>query len=130
MPVNKLKYCLFPLLFIILIGCSAEVAKEDLIDGYWVATAGYKDGEPDGEPYCSSVVTEGLEFKNDETVYVEAYEREFTYWLEDNYDGVEIYFIKEDLGINISYSVDKIDEDRIGLIGQNLLDESCYLERE
>jgi hypothetical protein len=77
-----------------------------------------KIGEPAGEPYCSPVVTDGLEFKDEETVYVEAFEIDFSYWLEDNGDGIEIHFRGEELGIYLSFYIDKISEDEIGLLGK------------
>ncbi|WP_461183142.1 hypothetical protein, partial [Virgibacillus kimchii] len=99
--VNRLSCPFLPLLFTILIGCSANVTKEDLIGGYWVATAGYQDGEPVGESYCFPSVDYGLEFKDEETVYVEAYESDFAYWLEEN-DGMKIEIRGRDHGINLS----------------------------
>lgn len=129
---KKIKYCLLPLLLIFLIGCSAKVTEEDLIDGYWVATAGYKDGEPEGEPYCSPVVTDGLEFKDEETVYVEAYDTDFSYWLEDNGDGIEIHLRGGKYGHYLSYYIDKITDHEFGLLGKGDIqsEESCYLERQ
>ena len=132
MIVNKLKYFFLPFLALVLIGCSAKVTEEDLIGGFWVATAGYKDGKRNGEPYGSSVITEGLEFKDDETVYVAAYDRDFKYELEKSKEGMMIRFIRTDLGLYLSYYIDKINEDEIGLRGDNELQEkeSCYLERQ
>jgi hypothetical protein len=129
---KKMKYCLLPLLFIILIGCSAKVTEEDLIEGYWVATAGYQDGEPEGEPYCLDVVTDGLEFRSDNTVFVEVYDSDFSYWLEDNGDGIEIHFRGEEFGLYLSYYIDKISENEVGLTGKGdtQSEESCYLERQ
>ena len=124
--MNKLKYSLLSILTMFLIGCSANVTEEDLIGGFWVATAGYENGKPKGEAYCSSVVTDGLEFKDEETVYVEAYDQTFTYWLEED----KVYFSGEDLGLHISYYIDKISDDEVGLTGDNLIEESCYLERQ
>lgn len=127
--MNKVRY-LLPLLFIFLIGCSAEITEEDLIGGYWIGTAGYKDGEPEGDPYCLPFIIEGLEFKDESTVYAEDYDRDFEYWLEDSKNGTVINF----RGKNhyVSYYIDMIDEDEIGLTGEGEIQqkESCYLERQ
>ncbi|TXL66747.1 hypothetical protein FHP05_05020 [Cerasibacillus terrae] len=77
--ICKVKYFITPFIALLLIGCNAKVTEEDLIGDYWVPTAGYKDGEPKGEPYGSSVISEALKFKDENTVYVEAYDRDFTY---------------------------------------------------
>lgn len=127
----RMKYFLIPLFILVLVGCSAEVSEENLIGGYWIGTAGYKDGEPAGEPNCMPFA-DGIEFKDEESVYVEAYERDFTYWLEDNNDGIVINFRGEDLGIYLNFYIDKINENEIGLIGKGDIqsEESCYLERQ
>lgn len=52
-----------------------------------------KDGEPRGEPYGSSVISEALKFKDENTVYVEAYDRDFTYELEKRKEGMIISFV-------------------------------------
>lgn len=126
-----MKYYLFPFVFLIMIGCSAEATEDDLIGGYWIGTAGYKDGEPEGDSYCTPFA-EGLMFKDEDTVYVEDYDRELEYWLEDNNDGIEIHFRGESAGTYLRYYIDKIDEDEIGLkgIGDLQKKESCYLERQ
>ena len=131
--LNKMKYNLLAFLFIILTGCSTKVTEEDLIDGYWIATAGYQDGKPEGEPYCATSVAYGLEFKDEKTVYVEAYESDFEYWLEDNNSGVEIHLAGDDLGIYLIYDIDKVSENEIGLTSDKNVrpeEESCYLERQ
>ena len=129
-----MKYCLLlSLLLIILIGCSAKVTEEDLIDGYWIGTAGYEDGKPAGEPYCATSVANGLEFIDQDTVYVEAYKSDFEYWLEDNDTGMEIHLAGDDQGIYLIYEIDKISENEIGLMSNKNVrpeEESCYLERQ
>ncbi|WP_164217731.1 hypothetical protein [Virgibacillus sp. YIM 98842] len=107
------------------------MTEEDLIGGYWIGTAGYEDGEPAGEPNCMPF-DDGIEFKDKETVYVETYDTDFSYWLEDNGDGIEIHFRGEELGIYLSFYIDKINEDDIGLLGKEDIqsEESCYLERQ
>ncbi|WP_461183767.1 hypothetical protein [Virgibacillus kimchii] len=107
------------------------MTEKDLIDGYWKGTAGYEEGEAVGEPNCMPF-DDGIEFKDEETVYVEAYETDFSYWLEENSDGIEIHFRGEELGIYLSFYIDKINEDEVGLLGKGDIqsEESCYLERE
>lgn len=127
--MNKVRYFLLPLLFIFLIGCSAEITEEDLIGGYWIGTAGYKDGEPEGDPYCLPFIIEGLEFKDESTVYAEDYDRDFEYWFEERNNRTVIYFSGE--RDYRSYYIDKINKNEIGLRGTGSREkESCYLERQ
>ena len=125
-----MKYCHIPLFLLFLIGCSANITEEDLIGGYWVGTAGYKDGKPVGEPYCLTIVTEGLVFKEDGVVYVEEFDEDFEYWLKKNKNGMVLNFRGEHH--YISYIVDKINDNEIGLVGEDDFpkNESCYLERK
>ena len=118
----------------LLIGCvNEEVVEYDLIEGNWLATAGYQDGEPKGDSSCAASVKGGLEFKDEETVYVEAYETNFEYSLENSDSGVEIHLAGSELGIYLSYHIDKVSENGIGLTSEANVrpeDESCYLERK
>lgn len=130
--IKLLKYFFLPLLLIILASCSEEIEENDLIDGEWEATAGYLGGEPDGDPYGSSVITEGFYFKDETTVYVEAYEEDFEYNLVKDKGKTIIEFSKDDLGVYLRYYIEKVDKDAIGLrgVGELQEDESCYLERK
>jgi len=130
LAVSKMKYSLLFLLFLILIGCSSKITEEDLIGGYWIGTAGYQDGKPEGEPYCLYYVIAGLEFKDEETVYVEGYEKNFEYVLEDGKNGMKIIFSDENH--YDSYYIDKVSENEIGLVGGTEMkkEESCYLEQQ
>lgn len=67
------KSCLLLLFIILLTGCGKDVTKDYLIDGHWVGTAGYKGEEIEGDPYCAPF-DGGMEFKDEDTVYVDAYE--------------------------------------------------------
>ena len=127
--MKNLKLCLL-LLFALLIGCSSKVTGADLIGGYWLGTAGYEDGKPKGDPYCAPF-SEGLEFKDETTVYVEAYDRDFEYELVDGKHGRIIEFTGKGLGLYLRYYIDKVTEDALGLrgVGELQEDESCYLER-
>ena len=131
---KKVRYVKYSLLFSILIclvSCSKDdIPKEDLIGGEWIATAGYKDGKPEGEPYCSSSISSGIEFKDNETVYSEEYDRELSYWIEKSEEGPVIYFDGFDFGIYRSYYIEKVNEDEVGLSGDIREEENCYLERQ
>lgn len=123
-----MKYYLFPFVFLIMIGCSAEATEDDLIGGYWIGTAGYEDGEPEGDPYCTPFA-EGLEFKDEDTVYVEDYDKDLEYWFEERNNRTVIYFSGE--RDYRSYYIDKINKNEIGLRGTGSREkESCYLERQ
>src|SRR5690625_4635327 len=115
------------LFFLILIGCGPKITEEDLMGGYWIGTTGYKDGKPDGRPYCFPF-EEGIEFKDQKTVYVEAYDEDYEYWLESDKVGTIINF--RGGHDYLSYYVDKINDDELGLVGEGDYQEgeSCYLE--
>lgn len=127
--MKKLKYSLTFLILFTLIGCTSKIAEEDLIGGYWIGTAGYKDGKPEGKPYCTPF-SEGIEFKNYGTVYVKDRDQDFEYWLEEGKEGLVINF--RGGRYNLSYYIDKISDDELGLIGVGDFQkgESCYLERQ
>lgn len=130
------KILLFFPIFLILAGCTSKVSEEDLIGDTWKATAGYEDGEKKGGPDCYPF-EEGMEFKDDDIVYIEAYERDFQYELYK--DGAKIVFF--DTGPNkdakdtvsnaeFSYDIQKIDDDEITLEGRATYEGySCYFER-
>lgn len=76
--VQPMKKIFTPILFIlILIGCSQKVTEEVLIDGTWIATSGYEDGEEKGDPDCYPF-EEGIQFKED-TVFVETSGKDIEY---------------------------------------------------
>src|SRR5699024_5731633 len=86
------KYPLFSvvsILIVILIGCNELVTTDDLIGGKWVPKSGYKDGKTSGAPVCPPF-DKGLEFKDEETVYVERRDKDFRYSLRESDDGMEI----------------------------------------
>jgi len=120
---------LFDLLSFILIVCTSKVTEEDLIGGYWIGTAGYKEGKPVGEAYCLYYVTACLEIENEDTVYIEGYEKDFEYILKESKNGMKIIFL--DTNRYDSYYIEKVSENEIGLIGGTDMkkEESCYLER-
>src|SRR5690625_4252039 len=107
-------------------GCTQIVTEKDLIGGKWIGTAGYVDGKAEGEPNCYPF-QEGIEFKDDDTVYVGAYERGFQYAL--NTKGVELAFF--DITRLYIYQIKKVDEDELGLEGLGVSeDNTCILERK
>ncbi|GIO23545.1 hypothetical protein [Oceanobacillus sp. J11TS1] len=127
--MRYVKYSLLFSILICLVSCTTdEITEEDLIGGEWIATAGYKDGKPEGESYCSNSVSYGLEFKDEETVYSKAYGSDFYYELEGKKGERAIYL--EGI-VYRNFYIEKISEDEIGLIGNGLLEgENCYLERQ
>jgi hypothetical protein len=120
---------LIPLFLTILIlaGCSNQVTTEFLLEGKWLATAGYEDGEIIGEPNCSYI--EGLTFKDENTVYLHSFESDYEYSLDDSFDNAEL--IMRD-GIDaLIFETIFIDEDSFAIVGKGLDDEQhCYLERQ
>src|SRR5699024_620809 len=126
--MRKVKYLPF-LLFLILLTCNAKITEEDLIGGYWIGTAGYKDGKPEGKPYCTPFA-DGSKFKNKESVYVKTYDENYEYWREEGENGTVIYF--RGRHHYLSYYIDKITDDELGWVrGHDFQkDESWYLERQ
>src|SRR5690625_187935 len=121
----KKKIMRIPLL-LLLIGCSQKVTEEDLIGGKWIGTAGYVDGKAEDEPNCYPF-QDGIEFKDDDTVYVETYERDFEYLL--NKKGVELALF--DISRSYSYQIKKVDEDELALERLGVSeDNTCILERK
>lgn len=124
------KSCLLIFFIIFLTGCSKDVTEDYLIGGNWVGTAGYEDEKIEGDPYCD-LFDEGIEFKNENIVYVDAYERDFKYRLRKNDAGfvIEFYDPNRDL---FSYHITRISDDEMGFIGIGDIQdgESCYLQRK
>ncbi|HLR51448.1 MAG TPA: hypothetical protein VK072_01050 [Candidatus Avamphibacillus sp.] len=131
------KSVLFTLMImLILIGCGTST--KDLIDGTWTATSGYQNGKIQGEANCYPF-QEGVEFKDENTAYIEVYERDFKYELKDK--GKEMVFrdtgpVQESTNENSittyhRYKIKKISDDEIGLEGQSLAEgNTCVLERK
>lgn len=114
---------------IFLASCSKELTEEDLIGGKWVANSGYSDGEATGEPRCSPF-EEGIEFKDEDIVYVDSYEKNFEYQLQEKDSGSVINFY--DTNTYLSFHITMIDDDEMDFIGEGDIQdgESCYFERE
>ena len=78
-----------------------------------------------------TIVTEGLEFKEDGVVYVEEFDEDFEYWLKKSkHGGMTLNFRGEHH--YLSYFIDKINDNEIGLTGKDdyQKNEACYLERK
>lgn len=125
--------------FVILMGCSKETTEDYLVGGSWLPESGYDSGEKVGEPMCIPL-DEGIKFKIDGIVYVEAFERDFEYLLleEDN----NILF--RDTGPNLdpkstpdygvdyfSYDIKILSNDEMVLQGRGFLEnKNCYMVRK
>src|SRR5699024_222855 len=126
------KYPLFSvvsILIVILIGCNNLVTTDDLIGGKWVPKSGYKNGEPSGEPVCPPF-DKGLEFKDEETVYVENRDKDFEYYLREASYGMEINFLNPNGEFDF-FEIIIENEDNLALIGSGASESyNCYFERE
>src|SRR5699024_10979294 len=99
--VWKIKECLsmkmgrqFLLLMIVTIvmgGCGNVITEDQLIGGKWILMYRYEDGEIGGDPVCSGY-EEGMEFIDEEKVYVIAEEKEISCRLSESDEGMEIIF--------------------------------------
>ncbi|MEI3614662.1 hypothetical protein [Pseudogracilibacillus sp. SO30301A] len=120
------------LLFMIIIvmgGCGNVITEDQLIGGTWLVTNGYEDGEIGGDPVCPSF-DEGLEFIDEEKVYVIAEEKEFVYRLRESDEGMEISFFNPNGEVDF-YTITMENEDAFGLNGSGIVKTlNCYFERE
>lgn len=129
--MRKLFFCVLPLIFLVLTACTKEVTEKDLIGGTWDATAGFEDGKVKGEPNCHPF-EEGIEFKNDDTIYNISTDRDFEYWLYEDERDSKIHFEDSHPG-QYNYRIKKISEDEIVLEGLDYSTSKgnfCYLERK
>ena len=116
-------------LIIILGGCNKLLTTDDLIGDRWVPKSGYKDGKPSGDPVCPPF-DKGLEFKDEETVYVESREKDFRYSLTEASYGMDINFFNPN-GEWDFFEIIIENEDNLALIGSGASESfSCYFERE
>ena len=126
---NKLLLIIFSLF--LLTSCSQKADAEYLIGGNWIATAGYEDGEIKGVPNCH-FFEEGLEFKDEDTVYNASFDEDFDYRLSNQNKETEITFGSPNLGFDAySYNIHVISENEMAFEGVYLIEGwSCYLERK
>ncbi len=110
-------------------GCSKVITEDQLIGGKWVPKSGYNDGEATGVALCPPF-DEGIEFKDEETVYVEDRDKDFRYRLRESDDGMEISFYNPNGEIDFLKVVIE-NEDNLVLLGAGISENhNCYFERE
>ncbi|MFS0750400.1 hypothetical protein [Oceanobacillus sp. 1P07AA] len=115
-------------ILLLLIGCKSEVPKEYLVGGTWVATAGYENGEAEGDPQCHTVIS--MTFKNNNLVYIEYPDQEFEYSFEEDKKD-RVIFYSEYLSLNMRYDIKLIDDDAMAIAGVGgFEDQVCYMERQ
>ncbi len=125
---NKFLLIICFLFLFVLTSCTQKADAEYLIGGNWIATAGYEDEEAKGEPNCH--FEEGLEFKDEGTVYNASFDKELDYRLSDRNKETEITFLSEESS-EYRYNIHIVNENEMGLEGAGLSEKkSCYLERE
>ncbi|MEI3614657.1 hypothetical protein [Pseudogracilibacillus sp. SO30301A] len=121
------------LLFMIVIigmgGCGNVITEDQLIGGTWLLTNGYEDGEIGGDPVCPPF-DGGLEFIDEENVYVIDQEKEFVYRLRESDEGMEIEFYNPNGEIDF-FTITMENEDGFGINGAGMSKtRNCYFERE
>ena len=117
------------LLIIVMGGCGNVITEDQLIGGTWLVTNGYEDEELGGDPVCPAF-DEGLEFIDEEKVYVIAYEKEFVYRLRESDEGMELEFYNPNGEVDF-YKITMENEDAFGLNGSGIIKTlNCYFERE
>lgn len=116
------------IILMMLIGCGQKVTEEVLMEGTWIATSGYEDGEETSDPNCYPF-EDGIDFKNDDTVFVQTYDRDFEYMFFE--EDSTIRFL--DNTRSYIYEIIIIAENKIvleGLSWSNQEGRSCVLERK
>ena len=114
---------------IVLGACDEVITEDQLIGGKWLVTNGYEDGEIGGDPLCPSY-DEGLEFIDEEKVYVIDEEKEFSYRLRESDEGMELEFYNPN-GEYEFFTITMENEDAFGLNGSGITENrNCYFERE
>src|SRR5699024_1717794 len=114
---------------IVIGGCSEMITEEQLIGGKWLVTNGYEDEEIGGDPVCPPF-DEGLEFIDQENVYVIASEEEFGYRLRESDGGMELEFLNPNGEVDY-FKITLENEDAFGLNGSGMSKKrNCYFERE
>jgi len=117
------------LIVIMMGGCSNVITEDQLIGGTWLVTNGYEDGEIGGDPVCPPF-DEGLEFIDEEKVYVIDGEKEFVYRLRESDEGMEISFFNPNGEMDF-FKITMENEKGFGLNGSGMIKtRNCYFERE
>lgn len=130
-------YILIPV-FLLLMGCSPKITEEYLSHGYWILKDSY-DSKNRGEPSCIPL-QKGVEFKENGIVYVNFFERDLEYRLDNKVSRILFRDTGPDLdpkaipdyGVDyFNYDINLLGNDEMVLIGRGLLEGyNCYLERK
>src|SRR5699024_9560835 len=102
---------------IVLGSCSEVITEDQLIGGKWLVTNGYEGGEIGSDSVCPSF-DGGLEFIDDEKVYVIDEKKEFGYSLSESDEGMEITFFNPNGEIDF-FKISMENEDAFGLNGSD-----------
>ncbi|MEI3614654.1 hypothetical protein [Pseudogracilibacillus sp. SO30301A] len=120
---------LFMIVIIVMGGCGNVITEDQLIGGTWLLTNGYEDGEIGGDPVCPGY-EEGMEFIDEENVYVIAQEKEFVYRLRESDEGMKIEFYNPNGEIDF-FKITMENENGFGLNSSGVTKtRNCYFERE
>ncbi|MEI3614650.1 hypothetical protein [Pseudogracilibacillus sp. SO30301A] len=120
---------LFMIVVIVMGGCGNVITEDQLIGGTWLVTNGYEDGEIGGDPVCPGY-EEGMEFIDEEKVYVIAEEKEISYSLSESDEGMEIIFFYPNGEIDF-FTITMEKENGFGLNGSGVSKtRNCYFERQ
>src|SRR5699024_9327857 len=114
---------------IVLGSCSEVITEDQLIGGKWLVTNGDESGEIGGVSVCHSF-DGGLEFMDDEKVYVIDEKKEFGYSLSESDEGMEISFFNQ-IGEFDFLKINMEKDDVFGLNDSGIIKTlKCYFVRE
>lgn len=115
-----------PILFISVCigGCSQKMTEETLMEGTWIATSGYEDGEETGDPDCFRL-EDGIQFTNENNVYIATSDKDIEYILSEEDSKITFFHT-----LQYSYRVKKISENKMALEGLDFSEgRNCVMER-
>ncbi len=121
---------LLMIVIIVMGGCGNVITEDQLIGGTWLLINGYEDGEIGGDPVCPPF-DGGLEFIDEENVYVIDQEKEFVYRLrESDEGGMRIEFYNPNGEVDF-YKITMENENGFGINSTGVSKtRNCYFERE
>ena len=120
---------LLMIVIIVMGGCGNVITEDQLIGGTWLLTNGYEDGEIGGDPVCPPF-DGGLEFIDEENVYVIDQEKEFVYRLRESDEGMELEFYNPNGEVDF-YKITMENENGFGINSTGVSKtRNCYFERE
>ena len=120
---------LFVIVTVVISACSIKITEDQLIGGTWLVTNGYENGEIGGDPICPSF-DEGMEFIDEEKVYVIAEDKEFDYRLRETDEGMEFEFYNPNGRVDF-YKITMENENAFGLNSSGVTKtRNCYFERQ